>query len=238
MGNLIDHLDPKLYTGKSLEELRASQERFEANHKTQDLELDPEYIKKVHAKFQPIMEPTLPNIKTIFLRYIRLYEQDSKITWSFDFVKDQYRQICEYLHELIHGNTEKGILLIGISGAGKTTIMKRFLLPTFRAFSGGNFISVISSSEMVSRKSELIGIIHKQVVIDDLGMELNYTRSTGTWVVQKPEIAEDVYYILEKRMTAGLITHVTTNILESDLPKIYGRRSEWRFEKMFHPIQF
>lgn len=238
MGNLIDHLDPRMYTGKSLEELRASQERFAANHKTQDLELDPEYVKKVHAKFQPIMEPTLPNIKAIFLRYIRLYEQDYKITWSLDSVKDQYRKICEYLHELIHNNTEKGILLIGHSGAGKSTIIKRFLLPTIRAFTGGNFISIIYSSEIVSRRSELIGAIHRQVVFEDLGMELNYSRSNSTWVNQKPDIADDVYYILEKRMTAGLITHVTTNIPEKDMVKIYGKRGEWRFEKMFYLVEF
>lgn len=238
MGNLIDNLDPKLYTGKSLEELRASQERFEAKHKGTDPQPDAEYVKKVHAKFEPIMEPTLHNVKTIFMKFVRVYEEQSKKPWSLEYVKNQYRQICEYLLELILGNTEQGLMLFGVSGTGKTTLIKKFFLPTYRAFAGENYISVFPSSEIVSRKPELIGAIHKQVAIDDLGMELNYSRSTGTWVVQKPEIAEDVYYILEKRMTAGLITHVTTNIPMTDMPKIYGKRAEWRFEKSFYPVQF
>lgn len=232
-----DELDPRRYTGLSLNQLRRLQgdDKF---HREPQSESEKAYWAKVYAQKEN-QPKTVKQVAETILKRIALYEAETGMKWEMDRVRPQMIEITKHLTRLVNGEDCKGLLLHGGSGKGKTTIMKWFYLPAYRDLKGGNYLSIIPSDQMIFKQTELIGTTYNHCCIDDLGAEVNHIRPvTPNWIPDKQSIVQEVYYILDKRRSSGKITHATSNMDFPQLVELYGKRVVWRFEQMFHFITF
>ncbi|MCQ2608754.1 MAG: AAA family ATPase [Bacteroidales bacterium] len=195
----------------------------------------------------------LNNIKN--KRYTRVY----KYSWSKDTIdkaKAVYKKIAEaygmnyvepkelqqfieYSFNPDYENKEKGILLIGSTGVGKTMLMQMFM----------DFVSVypiyishnndLLNARMIKRTAQEIANYYKEngeieemlerfviLWIDDMGSE-DVVNHFGN----KRNVIEDLIFTRAER---GLYTFATTNI--SKFSDIYGDRTVSRMNRMFFPV--
>lgn len=137
-----------------------------------------------------------------------------------------------------HGlDLNKGILLIGPVGCGKTSLMT--LLKYF-TYIETNYL--IKSTRDISTEFNLEGYstIHKYgksskiYCFDDLGIE-NNMKHFGN---ECNTIAEILLHRYDLLMYQGIITHATTNLNANELEKLYGNRVRSRLRSMFNLIDF
>lgn len=142
----------------------------------------------------------------------------------------------EYCKE--HGiDPDKGILLVGTIGCGKTSLMqlfnvithphRRYIVKPTRAIAG----------EFLQNGYETIikyGSTDKIYCFDDLGIESN-KKHFGNESNVMAEILLNRYDLLRNR---GIITHATTNLNANELEKLYGNRVRSRLREMFNLITF
>jgi DNA replication protein DnaC len=132
---------------------------------------------------------------------------------------------------------EKGVLLIGPVGCGKTTIMtllNKFVYPHQRY--------LVKSTRDIANEFhqdgfEIInkyGRRQKAICLDDLGVEQNmkyFGNECNT-------IGEILLYRYDMFMNYGIVTHATTNLNAEELEKLYGNRVRSRLRSMFNLIVF
>lgn len=232
-----DDLDPRNYTELTLDQLRRLQgdDKFKREPLSQSLKA---YWDRVNMQ-KEIGVKTVKEVGEQILKLVAIYESETRNKWNMERVRPQMVQITKHLTRLVNGDESRGLLLHGASGMGKTTIMKHFYLPAYRAIRGGNFLACIPSDQMLFKQVELIGSTFNHVCIDDLGAEVNHIRPvTPNWIPDKQAIVQEVYYILDKRRNTGKITHATSNMDFEQLVQLYGNRVIWRFQEMFEFVKF
>jgi DNA replication protein DnaC len=131
----------------------------------------------------------------------------------------------------------KGILVLGPVGCGKTTIMT--LLNEF-VYSHQKY-QVKSTRDIATEFHkdgfEIIhkyGRRHKALCLDDLGVEQNmkyYGNECNT-------IGEILLHRYDMHVNFGILTHATTNLNAEELEKLYGNRVRSRLRSMFNLITF
>jgi len=163
----------------------------------------------------------------------KLHPADKKIIYKLIayFIRDE--ENCK-----THGiDLNKGILLNGPVGCGKTslmTLMKHF------AYSDHNYI--IKTTRDVAIEFNDVGYpaitkygkSNKIFCFDDLGIENNikhYGNECNT-------IAEVILCRYDLRIYEGVVTHATTNLIAEELEKLYGNRVRSRLRSMFNLIAF
>jgi DNA replication protein DnaC len=132
---------------------------------------------------------------------------------------------------------EKGVLLIGPVGCGKTTIMtllNEFVFPHQR-------YQVKSTRDIATEfHQDGFEIIHKYgrrqkaICLDDLGVEQNmkyYGNECNT-------IGEILLHRYDMHVNFGIVTHATTNLNAEELENLYGNRVRSRLRSMFNLIVF
>jgi len=132
---------------------------------------------------------------------------------------------------------EKGILLLGPVGSGKTSLMT-----LIRDFFPTSFRPILKSTREVSYEfiSEGYPIIDKYgksekvFCFDDLGVESSL-KHYGNECNTMGEILLSRY---DQFIQSGTITHVTTNLNSVELEKTYGVRVRSRLREMFNLITF
>lgn len=142
-------------------------------------------------------------------------------------------------------NFNKGLLIIGDVGTGKTLMMQIFsklmMNPNGSQFfeindshsivreflvNGFKTIDKYSSEHYHSQKKE----IPKTLCIDDLGMEDSKSKSFGN----DANVMEQILYERYKRfLSHRMITHATSNLTAPQLSTKYGTRVADRFNEMF-----
>lgn len=142
-------------------------------------------------------------------------------------------------------NLNKGILLAGPIGAGKTSLMN-----LMRLFEPGRERFIVRSCRDVSFEfiKEGYDTIHKYsrqsfhpnthdpktYCFDDLGTE-NSLKYYGNECNVMAEVLLSRYDLFVNRQ---LITHITTNLSASEIEEVYGNRVRSRMREMFNLISF
>ncbi len=140
-------------------------------------------------------------------------------------------------------NLNKGILLSGPVGCGKTSLMNlmKFLTPTEHKFFvkpcrdiSFEFIQVGYLIIHKYSKGKLYESEPKTICFDDLGTE-NNLKYFGNECNVMAEILLSRYDIF---IAKKIQTHITTNLSASEIEKIYGNRVRSRLREMINLIAY
>lgn len=141
-------------------------------------------------------------------------------------------------------NLNKGLLLLGGVGVGKTLIMKAFCLnqnASFRLlrsrdisyqFADSGFVVVKQYSEIMSGPANIYGQNEFGICIDDLGTE-EERKHYGDKANALTEIVLNRYDLARHNMT-----HITTNLNAKAIEQVYGLRVRSRMREMFNQVSF
>ena len=143
---------------------------------------------------------------------------------------------------------EKGLLVTGPIGCGKTAIM-HVMCSLSEGLGKPYIVACRDMSHEFSQKGfEVIGKYSKQsfhrynglpfrpqtFCFDDLGME----PQASYWGNQCQVMAEILLSRYNLFVSDGMITHVTTNLNTEELEEIYGNRIRSRMRQMFNLVSF
>jgi DNA replication protein DnaC len=168
-----------------------------------------------------------------FGSHFRIYKDDLPIITKLLV----YFTKCENLYEKHGIDPNKGILLAGPIGCGKTSLIT---LMTEFTFAVNHFY--IRSTRAIAAEfyEEGYCILQKYsnsqkiYCLDDLGVEQNmkyYGNECNT-------VAEILLNRYDAHTKTGIVTHATTNLSASDLELLYGNRLRSRMREMFNLISF
>ncbi|CAG5086008.1 ATPase [Parvicella tangerina] len=136
-----------------------------------------------------------------------------------------------------HLDLDKGILLNGPVGCGKTSLMqlmRHFALPKHYVVKSTREIAAQFNIEGYS-VIQRFGRSHQAIFcFDDLGVESNM-KYYGTECNTISEILLQRYDLF---IAHGTVTHATTNLNAQELEKLYGNRVRSRMREMFNLISF
>ncbi len=144
-------------------------------------------------------------------------------------------QIVFYLARSLKfkGDLNKGILLIGNTGSGKTRMMKSLSLAMgylhrfrFLIYSGNEIEKAFRNETEIETQ-----LTQKMFGIDDLGEEHNNVKVYGTDINVGVEVLSNRYNLMIKN---GSLTFATTNLTRAMLLKKYGARIDSRIDEMFN----
>ncbi|MCC6182612.1 MAG: AAA family ATPase [Bacteroidia bacterium] len=191
------------------------------------------------------------------------YDYDKALTWLQNKGKEQYgkqfniqeedkallrKLLCYFLRDVsvasqLNININKGILLTGPVGCGKTTLMslmrffqqpqERFILKSCRDVS---FEFIQHGYETIHKYSRNSFRSHEPQTLcfDDLGTE-NNLKYFGNECNVMAEIILSRYDLFVSRK---LLTHLTTNLSASEIEEQYGNRVRSRLREMMNLISF
>lgn len=158
------------------------------------------------------------------------------------------RMLCYFLQdekpaEKLNINFNKGILITGPVGSGKTSIMNlmRFFLPiqnryNIKSCRDVSFDFIKDGYETIHRYSRHSFSNHNPITwcFDDLGTE-NNLKYFGNECNVMAEVLLSRYDLFVSRK---LLTHVTTNLSASEIEEQYGNRIRSRLREMMNLISF
>jgi len=163
----------------------------------------------------------------------KLHNSDKEILYKLLIYAIRDKENCAK-----HGiDLNKGILLNGPVGCGKTSLMK-----LLRSFQYKNFdYAVISSRDIAhAYNQDGFAIIHKYgrsqriYCFDDLGVEQTI-KHFGNECNTMGEILLNRYDLM---VNYGIVTHATTNLDANKLEAVYGNRVRSRLREMFNLVGF
>jgi DNA replication protein DnaC len=186
----------------------------------------------VHYDFEKIK--TYLNIKghIIFDKNFRLYKEDEPLLFKLCCYFIQDHQTCANMGI----DTNKGLLLSGPVGCGKTSLMK--LLP-YLAPHKTNYEIIPTRNIVFNFNAAGFEVLEKyndtkNYCFDDLGVE-----PTGCHYTKECNVMGEILlsrYDLFK--TKNSKTHITTNLNAEELEERYGSRVRSRLREMFNLISF
>jgi DNA replication protein DnaC len=163
----------------------------------------------------------------------KFHKEDHEILKRlFVYSIDDVQRCQEYDIDL-----NKGILLLGPIGCGKTTLMKVFNHLTLEYKKYTIRATREITSEFIEDGFQVIpkyGKNFKAYCFDDLGVEQSM-KHFGNECNVMGEILLSRYDLIK---TAKRITHATTNLNANELEKIYGNRVRSRLREMFNLVSF
>jgi hypothetical protein len=171
--------------------------------------------------------------------HFRIYEEDKALLRSLlcYFLKDEQTALQ------LNINLNKGILLTGPVGCGKTTLMSlmRFFQPypnsfTIKSCRDISFEFIKEGYPTIQKYSHLSFKNHHPLTycFDDLGTE-NNLKFFGNECNIMAEILLSRYDLFVSRK---LLTHITTNLSASEIEVAYGNRLRSRMREQFNLIAF
>ena len=179
------------------------------------------------------------------LKYIQ-YLGQNKYGPNFKIYREDVQILRKLILYTIHEKDQckkhnidlnKGILLIGPVGSGKTSIMT-----ILRQFLFRDDYYLIKSARDIAFEYQKEGIDtiqkygkqYKSLCIDDLGVE-NNTKFYGN---ECNTIAEIMLHRYDLLINQKIKTHATTNLNAEELEELYGNRVRSRLRSMFNLISF
>lgn len=187
---------------------------------------------KILYDFEKILIYLEAKGKLLFGREFKIYEEDREVLYKLSNYAIRDFGTCRKLGL----NPDKGILLSGPVGCGKTSLMKliRYITPHFRPY------------EIIPSRNITFGFNHigfsiiedygngRFYCFDDLGVEPE-GRHFGKDCNVMGEILLSRYDLF---METGIRTHATTNLNAQELEERYGHRVRSRMRGLFNLIAF
>jgi DNA replication protein DnaC len=196
----------------------------------------------VHYDFEKIK--TYLNIKghSLFGKNFRIYKEDEPLIFKLCcyYIQDHYS--CAQMGI----DTNKGILLTGPVGCGKTSLMKLLvhLAPhktSYEIIPTRNIVFSFNASgfETLEQYNQ-----SKNYCFDDLGVEptgSHYGKDLnvlGEILLSRYDLFTKTSQGLSQRLSQNIKTHITTNLNAQEIEKRYGNRVRSRLRAMFNLISF
>lgn len=193
----------------------------------------------IHYDFEKIK--TYLNIKghLLFGKNFKIYKEDEPFLFKLCcyFIQDHYS--CSQMGI----DTNKGLLLSGPVGCGKTSLMKLLLniaphKTAYEIIPTRNIVFNFNASgfEILENYNQT-----KNYCFDDLGVEptgSHYAKECnvmGEILLSRYDLFISNKMVAERRRS---ITHITTNLNAQELEKRYGNRVRSRLREMFNLISF
>jgi len=172
--------------------------------------------------------------KLLFGEKFRIYDEDKDILMKLCsyFIKD--RENCE-----TYGiDIDKGILLSGPVGCGKTSLMKllKYLVPLQRPYLLAPCRNIVFGFNHLGYKTIEDYGDSSSICFDDLGVEpmgRHYGKDCN--VMGEVLLSRYELYLTTKRK---IKTHATTNLNAEELEERYGNRVRSRMRELFNLIAF
>ena len=190
----------------------------------------------VHYDFEKIK--TYLNIKghLLFGKNFRIYKEDEALIFKLCsyFIQDHYS--CAQMGI----DTNKGILLTGPVGCGKTSLMQLLLhlaphKTTYEIIPTRNIVFSFNATgfQTLEKYNET-----KNYCFDDLGVE-----PTGSHYAKECNVIGEILLsryelFCHPERSRRIFTHITTNLNAEELEKRYGNRVRSRLRQMFNLISF
>lgn len=186
----------------------------------------------IHYNFNQILIYLEAKGKLLFGKNFKIYEDDMQILYKLSvyFIKDEAS--CKKFGI----DLNKGILLSGPVGCGKTSLMKllRNIVPHFKPYEVIPTRNITFGFNNIGCKTiEEFGN-NKFFCFDDLGVE-PIGRHFGKDCNVMGEVLLSRYELLLKNK---ITTHVTTNLNAQELEERYGNRVRSRMRQMLNVIAF
>jgi len=150
-------------------------------------------------------------------------------------------QIVRYALQLnsFNGDTDKGLILMGATGVGKTVYLKALSL--FMGYAQKFKFKIYTGFEMEriyqAEGEELFGLESamksKMFAIDDIGEEHSTIKRYGTEINVGVDALTQRHQLYTNK---GYLTFATTNLNADMIGKKYGKRIESRVHEMFNFI--
>ena len=185
-------------------------------------------------------------IRSPLAEFVRINNSLGNKPFNYDDEnKSNYRLLFDYFarpHSKLDKN--KGIMLIGNCGTGKTRLMRAFglLCAEFNGFNKFNSLTINELQDMIqfSEREDMARFRRvfytneaSNLYLDDLGTEtkiLNYFGTQTNWLEK---------FILERYEVFslyGIRLHVSTNLSKNELKSRYSERVFDRFKEMFNIV--
>ncbi len=190
----------------------------------------------IHYDFEKIK--TYLNIKghILFGKNFRIYKEDESLLFKLCcyFIQDHYS--CAQMGI----DTNKGLLLSGPVGCGKTSLMKLlpYLAPhktNYEIIPTRNIVFSFNASgfEVLEKYNET-----KNYCFDDLGVE-----PTGSHYAKECNVLGEILLsryelFCHPERSRRIFTHITTNLNAEELEKRYGNRVRSRLRAMMNVIAY
>ncbi|MBJ7880727.1 cell division protein ZapE [Gelidibacter salicanalis] len=172
--------------------------------------------------------------KSLFGNHFKIYDKDITVIRKLChyFIKD--KDYCEK-NDI---DPDKGILLCGPVGCGKTSLMKlvRHIVPTQRPYEVIPCRNVTFSYNHLGFKTIEDYGNTKSFCFDDLGIE-----PAGRFYGRDLNVMAEVLlsrYELFLETNAKIKTHATSNLSADELEVLYGNRVRSRMRELFNLIAF
>jgi hypothetical protein len=202
-------------------------------------DLTPQQIKIITSRFEHQLKALEVRGLEVYGPIFKLLESDKPVLLKL---------ICYFLRDEdiaaeLKLNLNKGILLTGPIGSGKTSLMnlmryfqpppQRFILKSCRDVT---FDFIRDGYETIHRYSYRSFQDHepKTYCFDDLGIE-NNLKYFGNECNVMAEVLLSRYDLFHSR---SLVTHITTNLSASEIEAAYGNRVRSRMRELFNLIAF
>lgn len=190
----------------------------------------------IHYDFEKIK--TYLNIKghKLFGKHFRIYKEDEPLIFKLCcyFIQDHYT--CSKMGI----DTNKGILLTGPVGCGKTTLMQLLLhlaphKTNYEMVPTRNIVFNFNASgfEVLEKFNQT-----KNYCFDDLGVEPTGCHYTKECNVMGEILLSRYELFCHPERSRRVLTHITTNLNAQELEKRYGSRVRSRLREMMNVIAF
>jgi len=206
------------------------------------------YFESINSEKETIKTLNLDYLKGLFIETFK-FENNRDIVFTqhnkpiYDLIAKYFSRDVRFLETdlvLNLADLEKGLLIIGDYGCGKTSMLNtyhkigyKFLPDTFLWFSKNSCLSIVSEYEQIKYadgKEEFNDKYYNtsEFYFDDFGTE-NDASNFG-----KKNLLKD---ILEERYARKKKTHITTNLSLGEIKNKYGDRVFDRLQEMFNIIE-
>lgn len=181
--------------------------------------------------------------KQLFGNHFKIYEEDRTIIYKLIayFTKDQKMANRGGV------NLEKGILLSGPIGCGKTSLMYlfKYIAPEgnkyyVKSCREVSFEFIKEGYEVITRYSK--PRLHQKragtICFDDLGTESNLKYFGNECNVMGEILLSRYDSFCHLQQSRRVITHLTTNLSASEIEQLYGNRIRSRLRESFNLVAF